>query len=288
MKTRKPIARATLVVGLLLGPACSQIIGIQDAHVDETIGVREPSGAGSSAISGSLASPSAGAGGAAEPEHNHGGTKAEPTPTDGGRESSGGSEPGDSGAGGAEPDSGLCERYCDEITTNCKGKYEQYRSYAQCIRVCKRLPPGQDGDDNVNSVNCRVKQAGLAKNEDFLYCKSAGPLGGGRCGSNCSSYCSLMDAACTAESTALNSQDEASHFDSYTDCMDACNAIPPDEAGPVQYSSSSSATPSTFVGDNVYCRTFHVAAAIEDDTADEHCPHAMGGYPCNPEGASGE
>jgi hypothetical protein len=172
----------------------------------------------------------------------------------------------------------LCERYCDEVTKNCKGKYEQYRTFDQCIEVCKRLPPGEAGDDEVNSVECRVKQAEFAEAEPFVYCKSAGPLGAGRCGSNCISYCSLMQATCTADSTAGNL--ELSYFDSSQACVEACNAIPEADGGPVQYSSSAAAEPSSFIGNNVYCRTYHVAAALEQDTPDEHCPHAMGGDPC--------
>ena len=103
------------------------------------------------------------------------------------------------GAGGDTSEPSACEVYCDAVLANCTGKYEQYRSPEQCLEVCKRLPAGTPGDGNVNSVECRTRQARFAESEAFLYCKSAGPLGAGKCGSNCESYCSLMDATCTQE-----------------------------------------------------------------------------------------
>jgi hypothetical protein len=172
----------------------------------------------------------------------------------------------------------LCERYCDQVIANCSGKYEQYRTFDQCVEVCKRLPAGEPEDDDINTVSCRLRQAEFAASEPFVYCKSAGPLGAGRCGSNCVSYCSLMQATCTAASTAGNV--ELSYFESSQACISGCGALPLDEQGPEQYSSSATADPSSFVGNNVYCRTYHVASALEQNTPDEHCPHAMGGDPC--------
>ncbi len=273
-----PGARFALAFALLLGPACSQLIGIEDAHVDESLSARSTSKAGSPSTSDSAAGSSVagGAGAADEPAH-HGGTSHSSKPNSAG-ESSGGEAPDGSGAGGAPAAPGLCERYCDEVTSNCRGKYEQYRSFDQCIEVCKRLPPGEAGDDNVNTVSCRVRQAEFAEAEPFVYCKSAGPLGAGRCGSNCISYCSMMQVSCTADSTAGNL--ELSYFESSQACIEACNAIPQAEGAPAHYSSSAAAEPSSFIGNHVYCRTYHLAAALEQDTPDEHCPHAMGGDPC--------
>lgn len=267
-----------LFSGLSLVPGCSQLIGIEDAHVDDSLAAHEPSAAGSTSTAGSSVIPSAGTGATSTQTHNHGGTSNDPLPTAGGDSATGGEMPDQSGTGGAPSEPTLCERYCEQVTTNCKGKYEQYRTFDQCVEVCKRLPPGEAGDDNVNSVSCRVKQAEFAEAEPFVYCKSAGPLGAGRCGSNCISYCHLMQATCTAESTAGNL--EASYFETSQACVADCTGIPTSDAAPVQYSSSATAEPSSFIGNNVYCRTYHLAAALEQDTPDEHCPHAMGGDPC--------
>ena len=264
----------SLLALLAFGSACTQILDIEQAHVDPTL-----SGGGGSSQAGSQAAGSnnsqlsnagqqdpgdAGSGGT----HDHGSAGS-------GGSSVAGSSAGSSGSAPVEV--GLCERYCEQITRTCKGKYEQYRTFDQCIRVCQRLPPGEPDDEDTNTVSCRLRQAEFADSEPFVYCKSAGPLGEGKCGSNCVSYCSLMQEACTVESTAGNL--ELSYFASSQDCLSACTELP-ETTGPVHYSSSASADPTSFIGNSVFCRTYHVAAALEQDTPDEHCPHAMGGDPC--------
>jgi len=273
------LARRVVALGALaslaLSASCAQVLDIQDARVDATLtGGGGAGAAGTSSVTdaGDQSSSSAGvaAGGHAGGSPQGGAGAEQESAGDGGMTSA--------GAGDAPQQTTQCETYCDAVLQNCKGKYEQYRSFDQCIEVCKRLPPGTPGDENVNSVECRIRQARFAESEAFLYCKSAGPLGAGKCGSNCVSYCSLMDATCTADSTAGNV--ELSHFDSTQDCLAACAALPEDTTGPVQYSSSATGEPSTLMGNNVFCRTYHVAAALEQDTPSEHCPHAMGGDPC--------
>lgn len=266
--------RLALLGAITLAPACSQILGIEDAHVDSSLEA-DGAGAGTSGASssgGSLTTQGS-AGGA---DQGHAGQSG-PTATAGSSGTSG-SAPVETGSGGAPAEPTLCERYCDQINANCTGKYQQYRTFDQCVEVCKRLPGGEPEDDEVNTVSCRLRQAEFAASEPFVYCKSAGPLGAGRCGTNCISYCSIMQATCTAESTAGNL--ELSYFATTQECVEACGALPTDQ-GPQQYSSSASAEPSSFVGNHVYCRTYHVAAALEQNTPDEHCPHAMGGDPCN-------
>lgn len=273
------------VVVVLLSAACTQVLGIEDASFDSTL----RAGSGGTAGSAGSSSSSAGSGGMPS-SHEHGaagdghepvettdgGAKNEPT---GGKPATGGSSVATGGDDGAPmPTTTLCESYCDTVMTNCKGKYEQYRTFDQCIEVCKRLPPGSPSDQDVNSVECRVRQAEFASAEPFVYCKSAGPLGAGKCGSNCVSYCSLMQATCTPESTEGNL--EPSYFESSQACLEACGAIPTHEDDPTQYSSSATAEPSSFVGNNVYCRTYHIASALEQDAPDEHCPHAWGADPC--------
>ena len=259
-------------VGLLaLSAGCSQVLGIEDAHVDSDL---LTGSAGSVGQSGS-SSTTAGTSNAVAGSHAHGGggspsNSGSANATDAGAEN---------GEGGAPAGPSACEGYCDAVMTNCKGKYEQYRTFDQCVQVCKKLPEGTAGDQEVNSVQCRIRQAGFAESEPFVYCKSAGPLGAGKCGSNCVAYCSLMQTTCTAQSTEGNL--ELSYFADSQACLSACGAIPEHEDDPAQYSSSATASPSCFVGNTLYCRMYHVAAGLEQDTPDEHCPHAMGGDPCN-------
>lgn len=270
------------LTGLFLASACTQVLDIQDARVDATLsGGKGGTSAmpstmgGSTGTSGSLLS-SDHAGDAGQAPSSGGNDTA--GSGSGGKPSGGGNASG--GEGGEHEPTGpsLCENYCDKVMANCKGKYEQYRSFDQCIEVCKHLPPGEEGDENVNTVQCRVRQANLADSEGFLYCKSAGPLGAGKCGSNCISFCSLMQNACTKANTDGNL--EPSYYDTSQACLEACGAIPTHETDPVAYSSSATAEPSSFVGNTIYCRTYHVAAGLEQDTPTEHCPHAMGGDPC--------
>ena len=270
-----PLRRLAQLVGLIaLSVGCSQVLGIEDAYVDYAL----LGGSGGDTSRGGSLAVTAGTGHAGgAPEHGgsasapNGGGRAGATTTD----TQAGAETGE-GGGPAGPT--VCESYCDAVMANCKGKYEQYRTFDQCVEVCKRLPQGDAGDQDVNSVQCRRRQAEFAESEPFVYCKSAGPLGAGKCGSNCVAYCSLMQTTCTADSTAGNL--EPSYFNDSQACLSACGAIPMHEGDPVQYSSSATASPSCFVGNTVYCRIYHVAAALEQDTPDEHCPHAMGGDPC--------
>jgi hypothetical protein len=265
------------VVVAVLASACSQILSIEDAYVDPAL----TAGSGGSAPTAGSLGPTMSLG-----NHDQGGDPAvsvggsgethEVHPTGGSQATAGGPPSSTGGAGPDEPD--ICERYCDQVTRVCKGKYEQYRTFDQCVRVCRLIPAGAEGDKDTNTVGCRMRQAELAESEPFVYCKSAGPLGEGKCGSDCISYCGLMQQACTAASTAGNL--ESSYYESSEACLAACGALPATDAAPMHYSTSATAEPSSFVGNNVFCRTYHVAAAIEQDAPDEHCPHAMGGDPC--------
>jgi hypothetical protein len=264
----------SLLALLTFASACSQILDIEQAHVDPSLTAGAGSSQAGSQAAGSNSSEVSSAGQQDPGDAGSGGTH------DHGSAGSGGSSVAGSSAGssGSAPvEVGLCERYCEQITRTCKGKYEQYRTFDQCIRVCQRLPPGEPDDEDTNTVSCRLRQAEFADSEPFVYCKSAGPLGEGKCGSNCVSYCSLMQEACTVESTVGNL--EPSYFASSQACLSACTELP-EMTGVVHYSSSASADPTSFVGNSVFCRTYHVAAALEQDTPDEHCPHAMGGDPC--------
>ena len=275
MSARRLWAHALALLAFSAG--CSQVLGIEDAHVESDLLAGRAGnvnqGGNGSTVAGTT-SEIAGGGHV----HSVGGSGGGGKGGDAGASSTAdaGAE---SGEGGAPPAASPCESYCDAVMTNCKGKYEQYRTFDQCVQVCKRLPEGTAGDEDVNSVQCRIRQAAFAESEPFVYCKSAGPLGAGKCGSNCVAYCSLMQTSCTAQSTEGNL--ELSYFDDSQACLAACGAIPAHEGDPAHYSSSATASPSCFVGNTVYCRMYHVAAALEQDTPDEHCPHAMGGDPCN-------
>lgn len=264
-----------------LSAACSQVLDIQDAWIDPSLnGGTSASNGGAPTLPGAGGSSAAGAAAIAG-SHNHGSSGASNQAGATGTGAVAGSDESTAGAAGTDQPGQpptTCESYCDSVLANCTGKYEQYRTRGQCLEVCSRLPEGTVGDDNVNTVQCRIRQAHFAEAEAFFYCKSAGPLGAGKCGTNCESYCALMEKTCTASSTAGNI--ELSYFENTQACLANCAAMPDDPTGPTQYSSSATIEPNSLVGNNIYCRTYHVTAGIEQDAASEHCPHAMGGDPC--------
>jgi hypothetical protein len=296
--TSRISGRAAGIGLLLLASSCSQIFGIDDAHVDpllaegtggasgkssggtagDTGGTSAESGGSSSTSGGSSSGGSSGTSGSSTGGSSTGGDGGTSGSAQGGANNGGGpvNTAGDGGTG--EEPVALCERYCEAVMTNCKGRYEQYRNFEQCMGTCTALPAGSPDDQNVNTVECRLRQADFAEAEPFLYCKSSGPLGAGKCGSNCISYCSLMMSTCTAESTEIVT--EAAYFESNEACLADCSAIVPAEGAPTEYTTSSTVEPVSFVGNHVYCRTYHIASAIAEAAPDEHCPHAMGADPC--------
>jgi hypothetical protein len=290
---RRVSSRAACIGLVLLASSCAQIFGIEDASVDPSLeSTGGASGSESGGTAGDVGGTSAGSSGTSGTSATSGtssGGSTGSSGTDSGGSSTGGTAQGGSSNGGTEPTTGgdggsgdgpvaLCERYCEAVMTNCKGRYEQYRNFEQCMGTCAALPAGSAGDQNVNTVECRLRQADFAESEPFVYCKSSGPLGAGKCGSNCISYCALMMSQCTAESTAGVA--ETAYFESNEACLADCSAITPAEGAPTEYSTSASVEPVSFVGNHVYCRTYHIASAIAEAAPDEHCPHAMGADPC--------
>jgi hypothetical protein len=281
---------------VLLASSCAQVFDIDDAHVDPTLaeGTGGASGGDSGGTAGATGGTSSEGGGSSGGSGTSSGGRSGASGTDSGGSSTGeggtaGSAQGGANNGGSavntagdggtgEEPVALCERYCEAVMTNCKGRYEQYRNFEQCMGTCTVLPEGSPEDQNVNTVECRLRQAEFAEAEPFVYCKSSGPLGAGKCGSNCISYCALMMSTCTAETTEGVS--DAAYFESHEACLADCSAITPAEGAPTEYSTSATVEPVSFVGNHVYCRTYHIASAIAEVAPDEHCPHAMGADPC--------
>ena len=53
-----------------------------------------------------------------------------------------------------------CSKYCDLVTDSCADAEAQYASRAECLEVCARLPAGDAGDIESNTVACRQYYAG--------------------------------------------------------------------------------------------------------------------------------
>jgi hypothetical protein len=166
---------------------------------------------------------------------------------------------GSGGAGGAEGQANaLCGRYCDTVMKNCTGDNPVYRSRTVCEAVCKTLPPGDPGDTDVNTVECRLHFADLAGTvgEPTLNCPAAGPGGDAFCGANCDGFCAIALAACPQSPV------------SGVGCAKLCQGLP----DPGGYTSNIE------TGDSVECRLYHASAATIDPTT--HCRHVAGIAAC--------
>jgi hypothetical protein len=259
LSVRPSLARWALLAALAAG-ACRQIMGIEDATLDPSLGgdaagatTKSPSveqGAadqgGGASIGGAV--PAAGEGSTVDDEAGDAGAQASP--------------PAEGGAGGAASELGVCEQYCSAVQSNCTGSFAVYTSMAVCLAVCAALPEGALGDRDVNSVRCRLRAAEAAVDEVPHYCPIAGPGGGGVCGTNCESLCALKPAICGE----LSAQ-------SANACRKECAALT-DLGG-----YSTALEHEHYAGAHVQCRLYHLsAAAIEDP--ERHCSHADGAAPC--------
>jgi hypothetical protein len=163
--------------------------------------------------------------------------------------------------GGAErPDAGsapLCERYCDAVMANCTSDRAVYTTRDICLAVCATLPPGKEGDDGTNSVECRLRHALVIPQvgEPAAECPTAGPGGNGICGADCDGFCSIVASACP-------------EIGQFSPCLASCGVFP-DIGG---YATSIQ------TGHSVECLLYHASAATLDPVI--HCPHAAGSGPC--------
>ena len=178
------------------------------------------------------------------------------------------------------PPATLCDRYCDAALANCPDNTDQggpnltlYFSRAECMATCAVFPEGEEGDERVNTMHCRLRAAQLALDlKDPAYCPRAGPGGNGFCGENCDGFCTMARAQCTDAFVELQSEltDE--------NCDEFCAELP-DLGGFVIDQDS---------GNSVQCRIYHASAATLD--ASTHCLHVADmldvdrpGGPCHAE-----
>jgi hypothetical protein len=253
----------------LFAAGCGQILDIEEAHVVSTAG-----GGGVASGNDAGASPTTGAGGAEQTSFQGGRTgdggagRDGGTGGDGGRANTGGAnDAGSSGAGGSPSP---CDEYCSLMATDCRGNNAQYIDVDACHEACRWFPTGVPGDTHGNSLDCRLTYANKAHSEPYTYCTWAGPGGDGKCGTNCEGFCTLMMAACTAASTGPGH----AYFDSMMDCQASCQEL----ADVGSYSTSN--TSQQMGADHVQCRLYHVGAALAEDDAFTHCPHAIGERLC--------
>jgi hypothetical protein len=266
MATRRRAWVKATALAALAALSCSEILSIEEAHVDPTLGANGgvTNLGGQAQGGGSPKGGEAGGGMMSGGRSGTGGVHSAGNDAGGDVGSGGLGDAGSAGAGGTGGDT-LCEQYCDTITQYCTATSLQYKDRDQCLKVCSLLPQGAVGDPDGNSVACRLKYAGKARyaggTELGAYCRQAGPGGDGRCGTNCDGFCSITAETCTVESTPPY------YFQSMTACQTTCESLP---SVPYIYGDVSVAD-----GNSVQCRLFHVISAAMADP-EEHCEHAMG------------
>ena len=182
----RSVGALCLAVGALFG--CSQVLGIEEAHVDPTIDGQTSAGGSASVLAEGTA-----------------GSQSTPV-LDGDAASDAGS---------------LCDRYCAAVTAGCTDTQSQYIDLAGCLASCGYFPEGSPGDTEGNSINCRLTYAEKASSEPYTYCTWAGPGGDGKCGNNCDGFCTIMMQACTATSTGKPGE----YFASASDCQATCAGL---------------------------------------------------------------
>jgi hypothetical protein len=151
-----------------------------------------------------------------------------------------------------------CQEYCSQYFELCP-QYLEYKNEDDCVAHCKdyaALPNGAYGDQNVNTVGCRLdlleKLAG-APNPDLKtthsFCLDAGKSGNGVCGDLCTNYCDVAVKNCQESGAIGASSNDA--------CMGMCTnffkvGLPAGEPG-------------AQVGGSFHCRFTHAGWAAEPD-----------------------
>lgn len=172
--------------GALLGIACSDILGIETAHVDASLNAR-------GGASGGVLNRSQGGGISAAGQ-----------------------------TGGSAAD--LCTGYCDATMRHCQGEFQQYVNLNQCLRICSMFPVGSITELDQNTVSCRLKYAQKAEYESGKElagdCPAAGPGGGGLCGSRCDAFCTILMKTCQKGLT------DPYFYASHEECVADCSTLP--------------------------------------------------------------
>jgi hypothetical protein len=162
-------------------------------------------------------------------------------------------------AGGGLPDAAVenaaCATYCETIIANCTGENAQYTDVNACLSLCQAANwlSGRAGDTEGNTLGCRTTHAGeLAVADPATHCSSAGPAGGGVCGTVCESYCFYSSTYCGDQHAYADAEQ----------CAAACEVLIPNV--------------DTSTGDEntLQCRGRHIIAAGESGDPTAACPVA--------------
>jgi hypothetical protein len=152
----------------------------------------------------------------------------------------------------------MCGAYCQAVTENCTGEYQQYSDQAECTNLCRFMRGGEGLADpeDTNTVACRLKFASR-RNEPAFNCPSAGPAGGDRCGDRCEGFCDLREQVCAGVAQAGDVDAEK--------CRSQCPALLDSVPFVIDHA---------MTGDSLACRINHVINAnVSPEAAATHCSH---------------
>lgn len=177
----------------------------------------------------------------------------------------------DDGGATGQP-SATCQYYCDTIMQNCATgtRNAEYLTPAICMSMCPAFDSnGTIQDSKDNTLDCRIFNAQKAAKDPELYCRFAGPLGGGHCGADpCQPFCTLDTSYCNGKCVQVNGDNECPPviYSSPDVCEAACKQNFPYllDAGDTQLEST----------DTLNCRLWHLETAfVSPSNGEYHCPH---------------
>ena len=172
----------------------------------------------------------------------------------------------DSGTPGT-PDTGnpyTCDSYCTNIMQNCTLDNQEYLNRDVCLAMCSHFELGVAGEEEHDSLACRVYHAAAAAGDPGVHCRHAGPTGAGHCGPQpCEAFCLLENALCGGHP-----------YDPYDGGESTCRAQCPqftyvsagEDAGDLTFTS----------GNTLNCRIYHLESAYDlgnPAAQTTHCPH---------------
>jgi hypothetical protein len=199
----------------------------------------------------------------------------------------------DAGVGPApmDTDSLTCANYCNVITQNCAGEYEEYLPDVDggtgvCTTICGLLNPGTAAypypgmDPPIeDTLACRLWHAHSAGEATpgsgpSVHCRHAGPLGSTLCGGPIEPFCNIDWRFCVDDNSVAS-------YPSTTACTQTLSAALAADGGFYLSAGAGDVNDETGAGiesgNTLNCRLWHLETAIQEGDPKTHCPHT--GYP---------
>jgi hypothetical protein len=143
----------------------------------------------------------------------------------------------------------------------CTAANMQYLDKPSCMLACSYLPMGTYGVAG-ETLGCHQAHADMAMTAPTTECFSAGPYGGGVCGSDpCADYCLLAASECVADAGLVQP------YSSVAECQTVVCASGKFPAQATPLFNANAAGPANTLN----CLEWHDNHALQNPTT--HCPH---------------